>query len=128
VDGASAEGTQRLTLRQPESGSSSVEHPASGYGGHDFAFRILLICESAFVVALLMLARFVRIAVHIVLSRLELSTLAQFGAAGTNQLYFAARANGASDGFFALTLSSVVELAMLPAFAISVSEAVPVKA
>src|SRR5207248_1365810 len=75
-----------------------------------------------------MLARFVRIEVHIVFRRLELSTLTQFGAAGTNQLYVAALANGASAGFFAFTPSSVVELAMLPAFAISVSEAVPVKA
>src|SRR6478672_7243235 len=75
-----------------------------------------------------MLARFVTIALHIVFRMLAFSTLTQFGAAGTNQLYFAALANGASAGFFALTPSSVVELAMLPAFAISVSEAVPVNA
>jgi len=46
------------------------------------------------------------------------STLAQFGAVGTNQLYFAARANGASFGFDALKASSFVVLAMLPALAI----------
>src|SRR5213595_3223552 len=57
-----------------------------------------------------------------------LSTLAQFGAVGTNQPYFAALANGASFGFDALYASSFVVLAMLPAFAISVSAAVPVNA
>src|SRR5438874_9759954 len=56
------------------------------------------------------------------------STLAQFGAVGTNQPYFAARANGASFGFDALNASSFVVLAMLPAFAISLSAAVLVNA
>src|SRR5439155_13339831 len=56
------------------------------------------------------------------------STLTQFGLVGTNQLYFAARANGASFGFDALNASSFVVLAMLPAFAISLSAAVPVNA
>src|SRR3954470_6820880 len=56
------------------------------------------------------------------------STLAQFGLVGTNQLNFAARANGASFGFDALNASSFVVLAMLPALAISVCAAVLVKA
>src|SRR3954452_2542841 len=56
------------------------------------------------------------------------STLAQFGLVGTNQLDFAARANGASFGFDALNARSVVVLAMLPALAISRSAAVLVNA
>src|SRR3954463_5289687 len=56
------------------------------------------------------------------------STLTQFGLVGTNQLNFAARANGASFGFDALSASSFVVLAMLPVFAISVSAGVPVNA
>src|SRR3954447_12883440 len=56
------------------------------------------------------------------------STLTQFGLVGTNQLYLAARAKGASFGFDAFRASSFVVLAMLPVFAISVSEAVLVKA
>src|SRR3954454_24259048 len=43
---------------------------------------------------------------------LAFSTLAQFGDRGTNQLYFAAAANGASCGLPAFTLASVVVLAM----------------
>src|SRR5437660_6840781 len=61
-------------------------------------------------------------------STFAFSTLAQFGLVGTNQLYFAALANGASFGFAALNASSVVVLAMLPAFAISLSPAVLVNA
>src|SRR4029079_19661604 len=56
------------------------------------------------------------------------STFTQFGLVGTNQLNFAARANGASFGFDALSASSFVVLAMLPVLAISVSAAVPVNA
>src|SRR5829696_8260741 len=56
------------------------------------------------------------------------STLAQFGLVGTNQLYFAARAKGASFGFAALSARSVVVLAMFPALAISRSAAELVKA
>src|SRR4051794_38518034 len=41
-----------------------------------------------------------------------LSTFAQFGAAGTNQLDAAAAANGASFSFVALTLASVVVFAI----------------
>jgi hypothetical protein len=48
-------------------------------------------------------------------STFAFSTLAQFGLVGTNQLNFAARANGASFGFDALSASSFVVLAMLPA-------------
>src|SRR5439155_14322823 len=44
------------------------------------------------------------------------------------QPYFAARANGASFGFEALKARSLVVLAMLPAFAISLSAAVLVNA
>src|SRR4029453_9544175 len=61
-------------------------------------------------------------------STFAFSTLAQFGLVGTNQLNFAARANGASFGFDALNASSLVVLAMLPAFAISLSAAVLVNA
>src|SRR2546423_14577643 len=61
-------------------------------------------------------------------STFAFSTFAQFGAVGTNQLNFAARANGASFGFEALKASSFVVLAMLPAFAISLSAGVPVNA
>src|SRR5438045_9582837 len=61
-------------------------------------------------------------------STFAFSTLTQFGLVGTNQLYFAARANGASFGFDALNASSFVVLAMLPALAISLSPAVLVKA
>src|SRR5690348_7088342 len=56
------------------------------------------------------------------------STFAQFGVVGTNQLYFAASANGASCGFDALMLTSVVVFGMFPACAISRSEAEPVNA
>src|SRR3954464_3024534 len=56
------------------------------------------------------------------------STFPQFGLVGTNQLNLAARANGASFGFDALSASSFVVLAMLPVFAISVSAGVPVNA
>src|SRR5690348_8691501 len=112
--------------RQPGSGSSPVEHPAARCVFHDFAFRIFVICELAVLVALATLMRFVRMLVHIVLRMFAFSTLTQFAAMGTNQLYFAALANGARAGIFALTLRSFVELGTLPAFAISVSEAVPV--
>src|SRR5882672_3171700 len=61
-------------------------------------------------------------------STFAFSTFAQFGLVGTNQLYFAARANGASFGFEALKARSFVVLAMLPAFAISLSAAVLVNA
>jgi hypothetical protein len=61
-------------------------------------------------------------------STFPFSTLAQFGLVGTNQLNFAARANGASFGFDALNASSFVVLAMFPAFAISLSDAVLVNA
>src|SRR5919204_258225 len=61
-------------------------------------------------------------------STFAFSTFAQFGLVGTNQLNFAARANGASFGFEALKAKSFVVLAMLPAFAISLSAAVLVNA
>src|SRR3954470_9255886 len=61
-------------------------------------------------------------------STFAFSTFAQFGLVGTNQLSFAARANGASFGFDALKARSFVVLAMLPALAISLSEAVLVNA
>src|SRR5204863_2314389 len=61
-------------------------------------------------------------------STFAFSTLVQFGLVGTNQPYFAARANGASFGFEALKARSLVVLAMLPAFAISLSAAVLVNA
>src|SRR5215216_4353422 len=56
------------------------------------------------------------------------STFAQFGLVGTNQLNFAARANGASFGFAALSARSDVVLAMFPALAISRCAAVLVNA
>ena len=43
-----------------------------------------------------------------------LSTFAQFGVAGTNQLAFAASANGASVGLEALILASVVVFGITP--------------
>ena len=52
---------------------------------------LLVLC-----VAALTLWRFVKIVVSMFLSTLELSTLAQLGEVGTNQLYYAACANGAS--------------------------------
>ena len=55
-------------------------------------------------------------------STFAFSTFAQFGLVGTNQLDFAARANGASFGFDALKARSFVVLAMLPALAISLSD------
>src|SRR6476661_1436086 len=61
-------------------------------------------------------------------STFAFSTLAQFGLVGTNQLDFAARANGASFGFEALYARSDVVLAILPALAISLSAAVLVNA
>src|SRR5438093_3803395 len=61
-------------------------------------------------------------------STFAFSTFAQLGLVGTNQLDFAARANGASFGFEALNDRSFVVLAMLPAFAISLSAAVLVNA
>src|SRR5256884_4568278 len=61
-------------------------------------------------------------------STFAFSTFAQLGLVGTNQLDFAARANGASCGFEALKARSFVVLAMLPAFAISLSAAVLVNA
>src|SRR3954471_16641089 len=61
-------------------------------------------------------------------STFAFSTFAQLGLVGTNQLSFAARANGASFGFDALKARSFVVLAMLPALAISSSEAVLVNA
>src|SRR5688500_3102744 len=62
-------------------------------------------------------------------STFALSTLAQFGVEGTNQLYFAASANGASVGFEALTRARVVVLGITPPFtAIVVSLLVLVKA
>src|SRR5256885_17176773 len=61
-------------------------------------------------------------------STFAFSTFAQLGLVGTNQLYFAARAKGASLGFAALKARSFVVLAMLPAFAISLSAAVLVNA
>src|SRR6266511_154886 len=61
-------------------------------------------------------------------STFAFSTFAQLGLVGTNQLYFAARAKGASFGFDALNARSFVVLAMLPAFAISLSAAVLVNA
>ena len=54
------------------------------------------------------------------------STFAQFGLVGTNQLNFAALANGASCGFDALMLTSVVVLGMFPASAINRSALLPV--
>ena len=61
-------------------------------------------------------------------STFAFSTFAQLGLVGTNQLDFAARANGASFGFDALKARSFVVLAMLPALAISLSAAVLVNA
>src|SRR6266436_4683430 len=61
-------------------------------------------------------------------STFAFSTFAQLGLVGTNQLDFAASANGASCGFEALKARSFVVLAMLPAFAISLSAAVLVNA
>src|SRR5215212_7296828 len=62
-------------------------------------------------------------------STFALSTFAQLGVEGTNQLYFAASANGASVGFAAFTFASEVEFGMTPAaVAISVSLAVLVYA
>src|SRR5438132_12953158 len=46
------------------------------------------------------------------------STFAQFGVVGTNQLYFAAFANGASCGLEALMRTSVAVLGMFPALSI----------
>src|SRR5215213_8325038 len=58
-----------------------------------------------------------------------LSTFAQFGVEGTNQLYFAASANGASVGLAAFTRASDVAFGITPpAVAISVSFAVLVNA
>src|SRR5215210_6778027 len=55
-------------------------------------------------------------------STFALSTFAQFGVDGTNQLYFAASANGASVGFAALTFAREVVFGITPpAVAISVS-------
>src|SRR5690349_6042274 len=62
-------------------------------------------------------------------STFALSTFAQFGVEGTNQLYLAASANGASVGFDAFTFASVVVFGITPpAVAISVSLAVLVYA
>src|SRR5687767_3304580 len=47
-------------------------------------------------------------------STFALSTFAQLGVAGTNQLAFAASANGASVGFDALIRASVVVFGMTP--------------
>src|SRR5919202_5786620 len=52
------------------------------------------------------------------------STFTQFGAVGTNQLDFAASANGASCGFAALTRASFVVLAMLPTLAMPICDSV----
>src|SRR4030095_4495263 len=61
-------------------------------------------------------------------STFAFSTLAQLGLVGTNQLNFAARANGASFGVDALKASSFVVLAVLPALAVSLCAAVLVTA
>src|SRR5688572_13314759 len=47
-------------------------------------------------------------------STFALSTLAQFGVEGTNQLYFAASANGASVGLAALILARLVVFGITP--------------
>src|SRR2546429_9412362 len=61
-------------------------------------------------------------------STFAVSTLVKSGLVGATQPYFAARANGARFGFEALKARSFVVLAMLPAFAISLSAAVLVNA
>ncbi|MDF2750087.1 MAG: hypothetical protein K0T00_1263 [Gaiellaceae bacterium] len=55
-----------------------------------------------------------RMPLSIVWSTLALSTFAQLGVDGTNQLYFAASANGASVGFDALMRASVVVFGITP--------------
>src|SRR5436190_4936650 len=84
----------------------------------------LALCASAFV-----LPGFRRIAVSMFCSTFWLSTFAQFGVEGTNQLDFAASANGASVGFEAFTFARDVAFGITPpAVAINVSLAVLVYA
>ena len=55
-----------------------------------------------------------RMALSMFWSTWALSTFAQFGVDGTNQLYFAASANGARVGFDALIRASEVVFGMTP--------------
>src|SRR5687767_15439330 len=73
--------------------------------------RWLACCASAFVLPGLR-----RIPLSIVWSTLALSTFAQFGVPGTNQLALAASANGARVGFAALIRASDVVFGMTPPF------------
>src|SRR5919109_1544456 len=68
-----------------------------------------------------------RIALSMFWRTFWLSTFAQFGVDGTNQLYFAASANGARVGFDALIFASVVVFGMTPpcdAISVSLAELV----
>ena len=83
---------------------------------------MLVICLLAFAAALFTLERPVAMDESMFWRTFALSTFAQFGVDGTNQLYFAASANGASLGFAAFTLASDVVFGITPpAVAISVS-------
>ena len=74
-------------------------------------------CLLTFCAPALTVTRLVRIAVQNCFSTFWFSTFGQFGAVGTNQLYFAAWANGASFGLPLFTFASVVVFAMFPALA-----------
>src|SRR4051794_27551965 len=95
---------------------------------YELWFRIFVIWFEASVAASLTLFLPVKIETSMFWSTFELSTLAQFGVAGTNQLNFAASAKGASCGFAWLMPTSVVVFGMLPFLASAVSDAVLVKA
>src|SRR5262249_47026819 len=94
-----------------------------GSSGQRSWLRICVICRLARSAADLTDERPVKMDTSMFCRTLALSTFAQFLAAGTNQLYLAARANGARVGLDALIATSEVVFGMLPAFAIEVIDA-----
>ena len=73
-----------------------------------------MICRLADLPAACTVARFVRIETSMFWSTFALSTFTHFGDVGTNQLDFAASANGASCGLLALIETSVVVFGITP--------------
>src|SRR6185437_4713564 len=107
---------------------STVTAPRSAIpSAYEDALRICVICASAAFVALATLAWPLTIFESMLWSTFAFSTFAQFFAAGTNQLYSAALANGPSVGLPALIFTRDVVLGMFPASAILVSADVDVK-
>ena len=78
------------------------------------AFRICVMRSLACFASSCVLPGFRRMPLSMLWSTFALSTFAQFGVAGTNQLAFAASANGASVGLEALILASVVVFGITP--------------